>query len=137
MTETDIQEFKTFVLGLPVLPHFGSKAWADELLKIGIASIRDIHREPNSRILEFVYQERLLREHGFTWHSRILSAWAHRFWWSLRPSLEAPPFGDHPLEAPVRSAITRNSRSQITRRVRSFLRPSEKADPKREERGGF
>jgi hypothetical protein len=70
------------------LPHFGSKAWADELLKIGIASIRYISRVPESRLQEFVYQSRLLSEQGFTWHAYVLRAWAHRYWWSLRPSLK-------------------------------------------------
>lgn len=70
------------------LPSFGSKAWADDLLRIGIASIRDLKRVPGSRLQEYVYQSRLLEEHGFSWHAMCLRAWAHRYWWSLRPRLD-------------------------------------------------
>lgn len=70
------------------LPAFGSKAWADQLLKMGIASIRDLKRVPGSRLQEYVYQSRLLEEQGFSWHAMCLRAWAHRYWWSLRPRLD-------------------------------------------------
>jgi len=73
--------------------YFGSKSWADEILRIGIASIRDVNRVPESRLIEFVYQVRLLEEHGYRWHCRILRAWAHRYWWNLRPE-GATPMGE-------------------------------------------
>ena len=73
--------------------YYGSKKWADELLRIGIASIRDVKRVPESRLIEFVYQVRLLEEHGYRWHARILRAWALRYWRSLRPE-GATPMGE-------------------------------------------
>lgn len=72
------------------VPRYASQRWADLVLRIGIASIRDVRRVPSSRLIEFVYQERELREHGFHWHARILRAWAHRYWWNLRPEGPTP-----------------------------------------------
>jgi hypothetical protein len=58
---------------------FGSKAWANYLLKTGIAELRNSRRARDGRITEALYYVRVLRDQGYWWQSRTLEIWVHRF----------------------------------------------------------
>lgn len=85
MEKKDVHANKVSDSDVQTLPFLGSKAWADLLLKVGIASLRDFERVPESRLQEFLHEISLLDRYGWSWHSRILRAWAHKYWWNLRP----------------------------------------------------
>ena len=82
MTES-AKEFST------VFPAFGSKDWANYLLREGIHVLQDWDREPGSRALEVLCTIELLEQEGFWWQSRTLRSWLHKYWHELRPSDES------------------------------------------------
>lgn len=58
---------------------YGSKAWANKLLKDGIRELRDSKRARAGRIVEALFYLGLLREEGFWWQEQVLDYWVHRF----------------------------------------------------------
>ena len=80
MTES-AKELKPF-------PAFGSKDWANYLLREGIHVLQDWDREPGSRALEVLCTIDLLEQEGFWWQARTLRSWLHKYWNDLRPSEE-------------------------------------------------
>jgi hypothetical protein len=72
-------------------PVYGSKDWANYLLKEGIRTLQDKQREPGSRALEVLCQIDLLRSRGFWWQADRLQNWLHLYWWELRPSKQPEP----------------------------------------------
>ena len=51
---------------------YGSKDWANSLLKIGIQACNENHRVESSRFQEIFYCMRILSEHGYEWQARRL-----------------------------------------------------------------
>ena len=81
MTES-AKELKPF-------PAFGSKDWANYVLRDGIKVLQEWDREPGSRALEVLCKIELLEEERFWWQARILRSWLHKYWNELRPSDES------------------------------------------------
>ena len=52
--------------------YYGSKPWANSLLRIAIADCRDLARESSSCNLEILYIKRILIRNGFVWQATIL-----------------------------------------------------------------
>lgn len=68
------------------LPEFGSKGWANWILRDGIKVLQERDREPGSRALEVLCKIELLQEEGFWWQARTLRSWLHKYWDDLRPA---------------------------------------------------
>ena len=69
---------------------YGSKEWANEILKIGIKECKNIGRVGWARYYEILYYIRLLNNNGFWWQSRCLRFWMHRYWDLLQPKVDSP-----------------------------------------------
>lgn len=65
---------------------YGSKAWADLVLRLEIAECRNEGRVRSARLLEINYFIRELGDQGWSWHSKILRSWKYRCWHLLQPS---------------------------------------------------
>jgi hypothetical protein len=65
--------------------YFRSKAWANDLLKLGIRECQNLDRVELARFSEVLYFIKLLKEEGFPWQARILKSWLYRYWAVLRP----------------------------------------------------
>lgn len=66
-------------------PVFGSKAWANALLRIGIKDLQDMERPSGSVQAEVLYQIGLLYEKGYWWQAKVLRSHYHRYLYRLRP----------------------------------------------------
>jgi hypothetical protein len=72
-------------LDLEIL-HYGSKAWANFMLRDGIAVLKESRRVPGARISEVIAKIDMLDEAGYWWQARILRSWLHRCLPDLRPA---------------------------------------------------
>lgn len=54
------------------MSYYGSKEWANSLLRIAIADCRDLARDPGSCSQEILYIKRELLNYGFVWQSTVL-----------------------------------------------------------------
>ena len=52
--------------------EFGSREWANSLLRLGIAVCNNVDRVEGSRLQELFYIMRVLSEYGFEWQARRL-----------------------------------------------------------------
>ena len=66
-------------------PKWGTKDWANYLLREGIRALQEWDREPGSRVLEVLCKIEILQEQGFWWQARVLRSWLHKYWNDLRP----------------------------------------------------
>lgn len=64
---------------------YGSKAWADGVLRLAIAECKNFERVKSARCSEINYFIDELYLNGWVWHSKILRAWKHRYWYDLQP----------------------------------------------------
>jgi hypothetical protein len=65
-----IQEARVFSRDKPV--YYGSKEWANSVLRIGIADCRDLDRDRGSCSQEIMYCMKILSEAGYVWQVGIL-----------------------------------------------------------------
>lgn len=72
-------------------PVFGSKDWANYLLREGIRVLQEEAREPGSRALEVLAKIDLLRSRGYWWQADRLQNWIHFYWCDLRPNRQPEP----------------------------------------------
>lgn len=76
-----------------MITKFGTKDWANALLRDGIAVLKELDREPGSRIIEVLCTIELLKERGYWWQAWILRRWLHRLWEYIRPiNISKTPF---------------------------------------------
>ena len=59
--------------------YFGSKEWANELLRRGIIELRNENRARIGVFVEVNYYLWLLEEYGFWWQRARLLNWVHRY----------------------------------------------------------
>lgn len=57
---------------IKTLPYYGSKTWANELLRLGIAECKNVERVKFARLQEIFYCMRELSENGYEWQARRL-----------------------------------------------------------------
>ncbi len=61
------------------MSFYGSKEWANDILRAGIRELRNRDRARSGRIVEALAYVDLLVDWGWWWQARILQAWIHRF----------------------------------------------------------
>ena len=54
------------------LSYYGSREWANSVLKIGIGECKNVGRVEFARLQEIFYIMRVLSEYGFEWQARRL-----------------------------------------------------------------
>jgi len=75
---------------LKICATYGSKEWANYLLREGIKVLQDWDREPGSRVLEVLSKIELLESEGYWWQAKVLRNWLHFYWHHLRPEGSTP-----------------------------------------------
>ena len=76
------------------LNYYGSRAWANYILKLGIAECQNHEREPSSRRQEIFYYLDVLLNAGWEWQAKILRHWINRYADSLQLSKRADPIDE-------------------------------------------
>jgi len=64
---------------------FGSKAWANKLLRDGIKELKNTNRACSGRFCEVIVYIGLLLEHGYWWQATRLRNHLYLHWESLQP----------------------------------------------------
>ena len=73
---------------------YGSKEWANAVLKLGIAECFNFDRVRAARLIEIDYYIKELYANGWLWQSKILRSWKYRYWNVLQPPKEADSIKD-------------------------------------------
>jgi hypothetical protein len=58
--------------------YYGSKSWANHMLRHGIKLLKDDERDEKATVLEVIISIRMLKEAGFPWQAERLGNWLHR-----------------------------------------------------------
>jgi hypothetical protein len=69
--------------------YYGSKDWANWVLRRGIATLKDEDRDSNSRMVEVLIWINKLTDYGFWWQAERLRNHLHRFYYQFTDYLQA------------------------------------------------